>query len=155
MRWIIGLSAVAVMVSLAAYAVTETDIVAQWTVADGKSRVEIYKAVDGSIEGKIVWLSAPNYPDGDAEAGKPKHDRENPDKSMQNRPIVGLVLLKGFKFDGKKEWSGGTVYDPESGKTYKGKLWLDNENTLGMRGFIGISLLGRTEKWTRYAEEKK
>jgi uncharacterized protein (DUF2147 family) len=155
MRWIIGLSAVAVMVSLAAYAVTETDIVAQWTVADGKSRVEIYKAADGSIEGKIVWLSAPNYPDGDAEAGKPKHDRENPDKSMQNRPIVGLVLLKGFKFDGKKEWSGGTVYDPESGKTYKGKLWLDNENTLGMRGFIGISLLGRTEKWTRYTEAKK
>jgi uncharacterized protein (DUF2147 family) len=155
MRWTLGLAAVAVMVSLAAHAVAETDIAGQWTTQDGNSRVELYKAADGTLEGKIVWLSEPNYPDGDAEAGKPRHDRENPDKSMQARPIVGLVLLKGFKFDGKKEWSGGTVYDPESGKTYKGKLWLDNENTLGMRGFIGISLLGRTEKWTRYTEPKK
>ncbi len=155
MRWITGSAMLVILVSIAAYAVTATDIVGQWTVQDGKARVEIYKAADGTFEGKIAWLAAPNYEAGDAEAGKPKHDRENPDKSLQSRPIMGLVLLKGFHFDGKKEWNGGTVYDAESGKTYKGKLWLENDNTLGMRGFIGISLLGRTEKWTRYTEPKK
>ncbi len=155
MRWIIGLSAVTVMVSVAVHAAAETDVTGKWTTTGGQSRVEICKAADGTVEGKIAWLSEPDYPAGDAEAGKPKHDRKNPDGSLQNQPIIGLVFLKGFKFDGKKEWSGGTVYDPESGKTYKGKLWLENENTLAMRGFIGISLLGRTEKWTRYTEPKQ
>lgn len=155
MRWMIGLAAVALTVGLGAYALSETDIAGQWTTAGDKSRVEICKAADGTFEGKIFWLQEPEYPAGDAEAGKTKHDRENPDKSLQSRPIMGLVFLKGFKFDGKKEWNGGTVYDPESGKTYKGKIWLENDNTLGLRGFIGISLLGRTEKWTRYTEPKK
>ncbi len=155
MRWTIGIAAVAVMVALGAYALSETDLVGQWTTAGDKSRVEIYKAADGTFEGRLVWLQEPDYPAGDAEPGKAKHDRENPDKSLQGRPILGLVFLKGFKFDGKKEWGGGTVYDPESGKTYKGKMWLENDNTLGLRGFIGISLLGRTEKWTRYVEPKK
>ena len=155
MRWIIGIAAVAVMVALGAYALTGTDIAGQWTTAGNKSRVEITKAADGTFEGKLVWLNEPNYPAGDAEAGKPKHDRENSDKSLQGRPIIGLVFMKGFKFNGKDEWSGGTVYDPESGKTYKGKIWLDNDTTLGLRGYIGISLLGRTEKWTRYTEPKK
>ncbi len=155
MRWIIGIAAVAVTVSLGAYALGGTEITGQWTTAGNKSRVEITKVADGTFEGKIVWLSEPNYPADDKEAGKPKHDRENSDKSLQSRPILGLSFMKGFKFDGKKEWSGGLLYDPESGKTYKGKIWLEDDGTLGMRGFIGISLLGRTEKWTRYTEAKK
>ena len=155
MRWTMGLALVAVLAAIGAQALSETDISGTWTTQGGKSRVEITKTADGTFEGKIVWLSEPNYPAGDAEAGKPKHDRENSDKSLQARPIVGLVIMKGFKFDGKKEWSGGTVYDPEAGKMYKGKMWLDDSNNLSMRGFIGISLIGRTEKWTRYTEEKK
>jgi uncharacterized protein (DUF2147 family) len=155
MRWMTGFAVVAVMASLAAYALSETDVVGQWMTAENKSRIEISKVSDGTFEGKIVWLKEPNYPADDKEAGKTKHDRENSDKSLQSRPIVGLAIMKGFKFDGKKEWNGGTVYDPESGKTYKGKVWLEGDNTLGLRGFIGISLLGRTEKWTRYNEPKK
>jgi len=155
MRWMIGIAAVAVVACAAAYALSEADIAGQWTTAGDKSRVEVTKAADGTFEGKIIYLSEPNYPADDKEAGKPKHDRENSDKSLQSRPIIGLLIMKGFKFDGKKEWNGGTVYDPESGKTYKGKIWMEDNNTLALRGFIGISLIGRTEKWTRYTEAKK
>jgi uncharacterized protein (DUF2147 family) len=127
------------------------DIFGRWTAADGKSRVEIYKAGDGTIEGRICWLRDPVYPADDAEAGKPMRDRLNPDPSLTNRPLMGLVIMKGFKPDGPNRWSGGTVYDPECGKTYKGKMSLDaDRQTLNLRGYVGISLFGRTEKWIRY-----
>lgn len=143
-----------VMVSVTAFAADKKGITGRWTVQDGNSRVEIYQDANGTIEGKICWLREPNYAAGHPDAGKPKLDRKNPDKSLRNQPIIGLVLLKGFKSDGEDKWSGGKVYDPESGKTYKGTLKLESENTLNMRGFIGISLLGRSEKWTRYTEPK-
>jgi uncharacterized protein (DUF2147 family) len=131
------------------------DIIGRWTVADGKSRVEIYRANDGTIEGKICWLRDPVYPGGDAEAGKPMRDRLNPDPTLANRPLMGLVIMRDFKSDGTNRWSGGTVYDPECGKTYKGKMSLDEgRTTLNLRGYVGISLFGRTEKWTRYVVPK-
>ena len=157
MHWKLRILLAAVLASFgsfAAWAADGTDIVGQWTVPDGMTRVEIYKAADGSFEGKICWFKEPEFPAGDAEAGKPRHDRNNPDKSLQSRPLMGLVLMKGFKFDGKKKWSGGTAYDPEVGKSYKTKMELENEQTLCVRGFVGISLLGRTEKWTRFKPSK-
>ena len=81
-------------------------------------------------------------------AGKAKIDRENPDKSKRNTPIMGLVFMEGFSFDGKI-WSGGTIYDPDNGKTYKCKITLVNDKKLKVRGYIGVSLIGRTEIWTR------
>lgn len=150
MKRIIWLALVIVVVSLVAFAADKLSITGEWTVQDGESRVEIYQAANGTIEGKICWLLEPNFPPDDRDAGKPKFDRKNPDKSLRNRPIVGLVILKGFKSDGNNKWSGGTVYDPNVGETYSGTLKLDNENTLSMRGYIGISIIGRTEKWTRY-----
>jgi uncharacterized protein (DUF2147 family) len=61
------------------------------------------------------------------------------------------VVLKDFEFDGKKEWKGGTIYDPESGKTYKAYFYLENKNTLKLRGYVGVSALGRTQTWTKSA----
>jgi uncharacterized protein (DUF2147 family) len=58
-------------------------------------------------------------------------------------------MLKDFKFDGNDEWKGGDIYDPESGKTYRSYMYLKDSNTLKVRGYVGISLLGRTETWTR------
>ncbi len=138
----------------AAQALEGTAVCGVWTVQDGRARVEIYKAQDGTFEGKIVWTSEPNYPDGDPEAGKPKRDRENPDASKRDRPILGMVFMEKFTFDGKEQWKGGRVYDAESGNVYKCKMSMEGEDTLDVRGFIGISLIGRTEKWTRYKEGK-
>ena len=96
-----------------------------------------------------MWLKEPLYPadDGGGMAGKPKVDRENPDPARRADPILGLRIVKGFAFaDG--EWQGGTIYDPNNGKTYKCRMWFDGE-TLKVRGFIGFSLLGRSTRWTR------
>ena len=66
----------------------------------------------------------------------------------KNQLILGMVLLRNFHPDGD-DWVGGTVVDPENGKEYKGKLWSEGNDKLHLRGFIGISLLGRSEVWTR------
>jgi uncharacterized protein (DUF2147 family) len=66
----------------------------------------------------------------------------------KNQLILGMVNMRDFQVQGD-DWVGGTVVDPENGKEYKGKIWSVGKDTLRMRGFIGISLLGRTETWTR------
>jgi len=110
-----------------------------WLTGSGKGKVLIYKEGD-KYNGKIVWLKEPNREDGTA-----KLDRNNSDKALQTRPIMGLNMLKGFIFDEDK-WVDGTIYDPENGKTYSCKItWRDGK--LDVRGYIGISLIGRTDTW--------
>jgi len=79
-------------------------------------------------------------------------DEKNPDKALRSRPIIGVNLFKNFVFDAKEaRWSEGTIYDAKSGKTYKCRLWFEDGDlsVLWARGFIGFSLLGRTEKFER------
>ncbi|WP_342645675.1 DUF2147 domain-containing protein [Mucilaginibacter sp. CSA2-8R] len=126
-----------------ANAQTADAIVGKWINPSGEGQIQIYKK--GNLYfGKLAWIKEPD----DKATGKPKTDVNNPDKSLQSRPILGLELLKNFKFDGDDVYEGGTIYDPKSGKTYSCKMTL-NDNKLKIRGFIGISLLGRSEVWTR------
>ncbi|MEO1367538.1 MAG: DUF2147 domain-containing protein, partial [Acidobacteriota bacterium] len=60
-----------------------------------------------------------------------------------------MRILEGFEAEGDGEWSGGTIYDPNNGKTYSCTLELEGADTLKVRGYIGVSLFGRTERWTR------
>ena len=73
---------------------------------------------------------------------------ENPDEARRNDPILGMNLVKGFTYKGKNKWAGGTIYDPNNGKTYKCKMSLKGDD-LKVRGFIGVALLGRTVHWLR------
>lgn len=66
----------------------------------------------------------------------------------KNQLILGMVILRNFHPEGD-DWVEGTVVDPENGKEYRGKIWAVGDDKLRMRGFIGISLLGRTEGWVR------
>ena len=72
-----------------------------------------------------------------------------PCKEKRNNPVIGLVMLKNFTYDGNDERQGGDIYDPESGKAYSSYMYLKDGNTLKVRGYVGISLLGRTETWAR------
>jgi len=116
----------------------------------GQAHIEIV-AVDGIYSGKIVWLEEPLYTaeDEDGEEGEPKVDKNNPDPALQSRPIMGLELMSNFVYDGKGTWKKGTIYDPDNGKTYKCKLRIGDDGELLVRGYIGVSLLGRTSQWTR------
>lgn len=118
-----------------------------WTTQGGKSRVQLYKCGD-KLCGRIVSLSEPNYPAGDAEAGQPKRDRNNPNEARRNRPIQGMNLVWGFEWDGSK-WSGGKIYNPEDGKTYSCFMELQGNNKLHVRGYVGVSYLGKSVYWTR------
>jgi uncharacterized protein (DUF2147 family) len=118
-------------------------IVGVWLTAGKEpAKIQIYRS-SGQYEGKIIWLKYPT------DNSKPKVDINNPDKTRRNQPIFGLIILKHFKFAGDDEWEDGNIYDPESGKTYRCYLTLKDKKTLKVRGYIGISLFGRTEIWTR------
>jgi uncharacterized protein (DUF2147 family) len=121
---------------------SKTAIAGTWLNQEKTAKIEIYQQ-GKKFFGKTVWLKEPN------ENGKPKTDNKNPDKARHNDPIIGLIMLKDFEFDGKSTWEGGTIYDARSGKTYYCYLTLQADNTLKVRGYVGISLFGQTNIWTK------
>jgi uncharacterized protein (DUF2147 family) len=69
---------------------------------------------------------------------------------LREQPVLGLRIISDFNYDGEGVWSGGTVYDPESGNDYRGKMTLADDRTLELRGYVLIPLFGRSETWTRW-----
>lgn len=123
------------------------DILGVWLNEDEDAHIEVYK--DGDLYfGKIIWLKFPI----DEETGKPKLDKHNPDPELQKRPSLGIELLTNFEWDGDNEWDEGDIYDPKSGKTYSCYIVMKEYDLLKIRGYIGISLIGRTTYWTRVKE---
>lgn len=132
-----------------AFAAGPGDILGLWKTDGGDSRLELFKCSD-KICGKIVWLKVPHYIDAvDGPVGKTKVDWKNPDPAVRKRPILGLQVMKGFTPRSGNRWDNGTCYDPESGKNYKCKMQLAGSDRLVLRGYIGISLIGRNFSLTR------
>ncbi|SEV92859.1 Uncharacterized conserved protein, DUF2147 family [Chryseobacterium wanjuense] len=102
-----------------------------------KSLVEIYKKSDGKYYGKISQLLI--KPE-NANCVNCKDDRKN-------KPILGMEIIRGLKKDGN-EFTGGTITDPKTGKTYKCTITRNGDN-LNVRGYIGLSLIGRTQIWQK------
>ena len=115
---------------------TADSILGTWIVPKGDAKVTIYK-YGNVICGKISWLKTPD-----------DLDVKNPDPAKRSLKILGMNILWGFTFDGS-EWSGGRIYDPDSGSTYKCKMWLNGNDQLNVKGYVGVSLFGRAETWTR------
>ena len=115
--------------------------IGRWqTYSDGKpgGQVETY-LVNGKLFGKVTQMRP----------GRAPLDRcEKCTGELKNQLILGMVILRNFHAVGD-DWVDGTAVDPENGKEYKGKIWSVGNDKLSMRGFIGISLLGRTENWVR------
>ena len=119
-------------------------ILGSWLTDDGASKVEVAatKATDGSsvYAGKVVWLKEP------LRDGQPLRDTNNEDASLRGRPILGLVVLSGFKAAGGG-WSGGTVYSPRAGKAYPAELAITADGRLELK--VKAGLLTKTDYWTR------
>ena len=130
---------------LFSYAQQDGDKIAGvWKNGEGTGMIKIYKNGD-KYQGKIVWLKEPI----DAETGKPKLDKNHPDENLHTRPLIGLVNTWGFDYTGDNVWENGKIYDPKNGNTYECTIKMKNTNSLEVRGYIGISLIGRTDTWTR------
>jgi len=120
------------------------DVLGAWFNEEKTSKVLIFKE-GNKYFAKVAWLKEPN----DVKTGKPRTDNLNPEPKLQNVPLMGLVIMKNFVFDGEDEWNDGTIYDPKNGKTYKSYIKFDSPGKLKIRGYIGVSLLGRSTYWTK------
>lgn len=119
------------------------DVFGKWRTVDDttgevRSVVEIFEKA-GKVYGKVIAITDPA-----------KRDRvcDQCSGDDRNRPILGLEILKGLEKNGEK-YDGGYITDPDNGKRYKCYIELEDENTLKVRGFIGLSLIGRTQIWQR------
>lgn len=119
-------------------------IVGVWKTGEGNAMVRIYKNGE-KYQGKVVWLKEPIDP----ETGKPKLDKNQSDETAKKRPVLGLINIWGFLPKENNVWDEGNIYDPKNGNTYSSTMKLINANTLEVRGYIGVSLIGRTDTWTR------
>lgn len=112
-------------------------ILGEWVSAKKDSRVLIYRRAN-AYYGRITWGT-----------GGSTKDEKNPDPALRNREVVGLVILNNFTHNGDDTWQDGSIYDPREGKTYACKMTLKDANTLSIRGYVGLSLFGRSEVWSR------
>ncbi|MGD0632105.1 MAG: DUF2147 domain-containing protein [Terracidiphilus sp.] len=116
--------------------------VGHWQVvnSDGSpgGKVETY-LVDSKLFGRVTEVRP---------GRTPKDVCDKCSGEYKNQLILGMVIMRNFHPVGD-DWVEGTVVDPENGKEYKGKIWAVGKDSLKMRGYVGISLLGRTETWTR------
>tara|TARA_B100000579_G_C22283425_1_gene599325 strand:- start:34 stop:423 length:390 start_codon:yes stop_codon:yes gene_type:complete len=122
----------------------ESDICGKWLEEKKQSHIEIYKTLNNTYDGKIVWLAEPLN-----EEGNIKTDTKNPDIKLRDQNIEGLVIIKDLEYLDSNEWGNGNIYDARSGKTYSLNAKLKDKNTLFMRGYIGFSLIGKTTTWQR------
>ena len=123
-------------------AVKEADrLVGVW-LTESKDQVKIYKEA-GKYFGKGVVTPK----------NKDRLDDKNPNKKLRSRRLADVMILKDFDYLGKNRWGKGTIYDPNNGKTYKCTVTMKSQDEIKVRGFIGISLIGRTETWPRVSTE--
>jgi uncharacterized protein (DUF2147 family) len=121
-----------------------------WVTPEGGSVVQVMPC-DSGLCGTIVGLRTTRKPD-DSPV-----DQKNPDAAKRNEPLCGLIMAGSLKPEkgSTTKWEDGWVYDPDSGSTYKAEMKLNGPDKLDLRGYLGISLFGRTMSWTREAGENK
>ena len=125
----------------------QSPILGRWKTIDDetgkpKSIVNIFEK-DGIVYGKIESIF--RSPEEDS---NPKCDKCSGDKKDQF--IIGMQIMEGLKKESEAVWVDGKILDPNNGKTYSCKAEvIDNGQKLKLRGFIGISLIGRTQTWIR------
>ena len=130
-----------IFLSLAFLTVQADPVVGSWTSVDDatgteKSEINLY-IENGKLYGKIEKLLLPE------DKGKICVECKGSEK---NQPIEGLVIVQGLEKEGDS-WTDGTILDPANGKRYSCTISLNADGTLNVRGYLGISILGRTQVW--------
>jgi uncharacterized protein (DUF2147 family) len=113
----------------------------EWLTQGGSGKVRI-SPCPGRQErlcGTITWLKNP--------ADAKGLDTNNPDARLKTRPLIGLPMIRDFKSQATGRWSGGKIYDPESGKTYDSKITINGNGTLKVEGCI--LMICQAQTWRR------
>lgn len=140
---LVGMAVIASLTAISAQAASLNGT--KWNTVDDKTgqkkAVVQFTESDGVVSGKIIKVYDPAKADRVCVKCK---------GSLKDKPVVGLPIITGLKLKKDNEWDGGQLVDPESGKIYKGKATLSNDGkTLELRGYVGVSALGRSQTWQR------
>ena len=111
-----------------------------WTMADGSVTMKV-TIEKGELVGRVTSVRPKKGKDF-------TFDHKNPDPKLRGRKVIGMPILWGFQKKGD-EWHGGRGYVFSKGKTYQGKIWMEGNDRMIMRGFIGVTLLGKSAEWDR------
>lgn len=140
MRLLIIIAAALAAAAGPAFAAADPAI-GEWLTEEGLARVAIgpCSTDPGRACGAVTWLKDP--------VGHPTRDIHNPDRALRGRPLVGMLVIRDMKPQGPGRWSGGTVYDPETGRTADGTLKALSRNRLVVGGCKLV--ICDSETWTR------
>ena len=134
----LALTSAIFMIASPAFAADGKDVFGVWKVQSGTALVEITDCGYGSPCGNLIAIDAPNP--------EAVLDDKNPDPELVKKPLLGSRMLWGFEAK-KSKWSGGRIYDAESGKDYKSKIQLQEDGTLEVKGCVGPFCQSQT--WTK------
>jgi uncharacterized protein (DUF2147 family) len=116
-----------------------------WLTEAKNGIVAIFHCGGAELCGRLAWVRIAPSDDNPHAV-----DNRNPDPKLRRRALCGLTMMWGFRPDGPDHWSGGALYDPQSGNTYRGTMVLRPDGKLGLRGYVLVPLFGRSESWTRF-----
>ncbi len=119
------------------------DLAGLWKTENGRSVIKIAPC-DQGLCGTIHWI---------IEGGMTTDDK-NPQADLRNRPMCGIPILWGFTQKSATEWADGKIYKADDGDIYRANLTLRPDDTLKVRGYVGISLFGKTQIWTRTTDSE-
>jgi uncharacterized protein (DUF2147 family) len=145
--WTVGISMCAVALLGAARLAhadrrSGNELVGEWWTEGNQGRIRFVRAPDGTFRGIRTCCSAGQS------TSNPVRDIHNPDPKLRGRSTVGIMIIWGLVYD-DGEYSSGYVYNPRDGKTYRLKAELIQSDTLRIRGYLAIPLLGKSQVWKR------
>jgi len=123
----------------------ESAILGKWESDKKDVKLEFVKT-GAEYQARLLWGNQIVETDGKTS----KKDTKNPDEKLRARNIIGITNVTGLKWDGE-EYTGGKIYNPPSGDTYKCKVWV-KDGKLYLRGYMGFSLLGQTASFHTCSE---
>ena len=132
-------AATALAVAIASPALAADPVEGLWLVQAGTAKVKVAPCARDKSRmcGQVAWLKTPGA-----------KDANNPDASLRSRPIMGMLMIRDFKSAGPGKWTGGKIYDPNSGKTYGSKMTANPNGTLKVEGCIAVVCQAQTWKRT-------
>ena len=132
----------ALVLMLATPAAAAPPIFGRWLVEDGRAVIEIAPC-GAEACGRLVWIDNPRDSN-----GNPRRDVNNPDPAARARPLCGLPLITGLAPADDGSWQGGRIYSARDGRTYGFQVTPAGDGQLAARGYVGLSLLGKSQTWT-------